>query len=109
MTATRPVIAAARRIVVKVGSSSLTTAEGVIDDERIAALADVLARRAKAGAELVLVSSGAIASGLGPLGLGQRPRDLATQHAPASVRQGLLAARYTAACAKHGEIGRAHV
>src|SRR5260370_20441525 len=102
MTATRPVIAAARRIVVKVGSSSVTTAEGVIDDERIAALADVLARRAKAGAELVLVSSGAIASGLGPLGLGQRPRDLATQQAAASVGQVLLAARYTAAFAKHG-------
>jgi glutamate 5-kinase len=102
MTATRPAIAAARRIVVKVGSSSLTTAKGVIDDERITALADILARRVKTGAELVLVSSGAIASGLGPLGLGQRPRDLATQQAAASVGQVLLAARYTAAFAKHG-------
>ena len=102
MTAARPAIAAARRFVVKVGSSSLTTAEGGIDDDRIAALADVLARRATAGAELVLVSSGAIASGLAPLGLGRRPRDLATQQAAASVGQVLLAARYTAAFARHG-------
>ena len=98
----RAIAAAARRFVVKVGSSSLTTAGGGIDDDRIAALADVLARRAAAGAELVLVSSGAIASGLAPLGLGRRPRDLATQQAAASVGQVLLAARYTAAFAKHG-------
>ena len=102
MTAARPAIAAARRFVVKVGSSSLTTAEGGIDDDRIAALADVLAHRARAGAELVLVSSGAIASGLAPLGLGRLPRDLATQQAAASVGQVLLAAKYTAAFAEHG-------
>ena len=102
MTATRQAIAAARRVVVKVGSSSLTTSEGGIDDESIDALADVLSRRAAAGAELVLVSSGAIASGLAPLGLGRRPRDLATQQAAASVGQVLLAARYTAAFAKNG-------
>ena len=102
MTAARPVIAAARRVVVKVGSSSLSTTEDGIDDDRIATLADVLARRATAGAELVLVSSGAIASGLAPLGLDRRPRDLATQQAVASVGQVLLAARYSAAFAKHG-------
>jgi glutamate 5-kinase len=48
------------------------------------------------------VSSGAIASGLAPLGLPRRPRDLATQQAAASVGQGLLIARYTAAFARHG-------
>jgi glutamate 5-kinase len=88
--------------VVKVGSSSLTTAAGGIDDERIAALADVLAARARGGAELILVSSGAIAAGLSPLRLPRRPRDLATQQAAASVGQGLLMARYTAAFARHG-------
>src|SRR6266536_2830107 len=87
MSAIRATIAAARRVVVKVGSSSLTTAEGGIADERITALAGVLAARATRGAELVLVSSGAIAAGLAPLGLGQRPRDLATQQAAASVGQ----------------------
>ncbi len=100
--APRAAISAARRVVVKVGSSSLTTTEGGIDDARISTLADVLAARVRAGAELVLVSSGAIAAGLAPLGLGRRPRDLATQQAAASVGQVLLAARYTAAFARHG-------
>ena len=50
----------------------------------------------------MLVSSGAIASGLAPLGLSRRPSDLATQQAAASVGQGLLIARYTAAFAGHG-------
>ena len=94
-------IAAARRVVVKVGSSSLTTADGGIDEGRIAALAGVLADQVRAGTQVVLVSSGAIAAGLAPLGLAHRPRDLATQQAAASVGQGLLVAVYTAAFARH--------
>ena len=50
----------------------------------------------------MLVSSGAIAAGLAPLGLRARPRDLATQQAAASVGQGLLVHRYTEAFARHG-------
>jgi glutamate 5-kinase len=98
----RPDIAAATRVVVKVGSSSLTTAAGEIADDRITALAAALAARHGAGTQVVLVSSGAIASGLVPLGLTRRPSDLATQQAAASVGQGLLIARYTAAFAQHG-------
>ena len=48
------------------------------------------------------MSSGAIAAGLRPLGLSKRPRDLATQQAAASVGQGMLVARYSAAFARHG-------
>jgi glutamate 5-kinase len=95
-------IAEASPVVVKVGSSSLTTARGGIDEDRIAALADALAARAHGGGQVVLVSSGAIAAGLAPLGLPRRPRDLATQQAAASVGQGLLVARYTAAFGRHG-------
>jgi glutamate 5-kinase len=98
----RPDIAAARRVVVKVGSSSLTRRGGAIDDERIAALVRAIAARVAAGGQVLLVSSGAIAAGLAPLGLPRRPRDLATQQAAASVGQGLLIARYTAAFALHG-------
>jgi glutamate 5-kinase len=98
----RPDIAAATPVVVKVGSSSITTADGGIDDDRIGALADALAARAAAGTQVVLVSSGAIAAGLAPLALPRRPRDLATQQAAASVGQGLLVARYSAAFARHG-------
>ena len=101
-TGSRPDIAAAARVVVKVGSSSLTTAAGEIADEAITALAAALAARRSAGIQVVLVSSGAIASGLVPLGLTRRPSDLATQQAAASVGQGLLIARYTAAFARHG-------
>jgi glutamate 5-kinase len=95
-------IASAARVVVKVGSSSLTTAAGEIADDRIAALAAALAGRRGTGIQVVLVSSGAIASGLVPLGLTRRPSDLATQQAAASVGQGLLIARYTAAFGHHG-------
>jgi glutamate 5-kinase len=98
----RTAIVKARRIVVKAGSSSLTTPHGTIDDARVDALVDVLAERRAAGCEVVFVSSGAIAAGLGPLGLSRRPRDLAAQQAAASVGQGLLVARYTASFARYG-------
>jgi len=100
--AERADIAVAPRVVVKVGSSSLTTADGEIDGDRIGTLTAALAARHQDGGQVVLVSSGAIASGLVPLGLSRRPRDLATQQAAASVGQGLLIARYTAAFARHG-------
>ncbi len=100
----REKVAAANRIVVKVGSSSLTTAAGGIDPERVRALVDALAGARARGAEVVLVSSGAIAAGLAPLALPRRPRDLATQQAAASVGQGLLVHRYNEEFARHGII-----
>jgi glutamate 5-kinase len=98
----RQAVLDAKRIVVKVGSSSLTSAAGGIDPERVSALVDVLAEARKRGAEVVLVSSGAIAAGLAPLGLKRRPRVLAAQQAAASVGQGLLVHRYTEELARHG-------
>ncbi len=95
-------VAAARRVVVKVGSTSLTTPAGGIDESRLVALVDILARERTAGREVVVVSSGAIAAGLAPLALSKRPRDLGTQQAAASVGQGLLVHRYTQAFAAHG-------
>ncbi|WP_330330361.1 glutamate 5-kinase [Streptomyces sp. NBC_00536] len=103
MSAARQGVADARRIVVKVGSSSLTTAAGGLDADRVDALVDVLAKARSGGEkEIVLVSSGAIAAGLSPLGLRRRPKDLARQQAAASVGQGLLVARYTASFARYG-------
>ena len=92
----------AHRVVVKIGSSSLTDGAGHLDPDRLRALVDVLAARRQAGQQGVLVSSGAIAAGIGPLGLASRPRDLATQQAAASVGQGLLIAHYTRAFQAHG-------
>ena len=96
---TREAVRGARRVVVKVGSSSLTTASGGLDPDRLRALVDALAAH---GGDVVLVSSGAIAAGLAPLGLARRPRDLATQQAAASVGQSLLVQAYASAFARHG-------
>jgi glutamate 5-kinase len=98
----RTEVMAARRIVVKVGSSSLTSAAGGIDPDRVRRLVDVLAEVRGRGVEVVLVSSGAIAAGLAPLGLKKRPRGLPAQQAAASVGQGLLVHRYTEELARHG-------
>jgi glutamate 5-kinase len=98
----RESVTSAKRIVVKVGSSSLTTAAGGIDPVSIRQLVEVLAGVRARGAEVVLVSSGAIAAGLAPLGLKKRPKALAAQQAAASVGQGLLVHRYTEELARHG-------
>jgi len=97
MTAVRTEISTARRIVVKVGSSSLTTRAGGIDVERVNALVNVIAQKSMTGTQIVLVSSGAIAAGLAPLGLSSRPSDVATQQAAASVGQSLLVTHYATA------------
>lgn len=101
-SAPRQTIAAARTLVVKVGSSSLTTSAGGLDPQRLDMLVDGIAARVAAGSHVVLVSSGAIAAGLAPLNLRRRPRDLATQQAAASVGQQLLAQRYAGSFARHG-------
>jgi len=97
-------LAGARRVVVKIGSSSLTTAEGGIDPDRVRRLVGVLADARRRGVEVVLVSSGAIAAGLSPLGLPRRPRALPIQQAAAAVGQGLLIHRYTEELARHGVV-----
>ena len=96
------VLGAASRVVVKVGSSSIATVTGGLDDVALDALVTALADAHGRGLEVVLVSSGAIAAGLAPLQLSRRPRDLATQQAAASVGQGMLLARYAAAFARRG-------
>ena len=98
---TREAVAEARRLVVKVGSSSLTS-QGRLDPQRLDAIVDAVAARVAEGRQIVLVSSGAIAAGIGPLHLKARPRDLANQQAAASVGQLLLAERYAASFARHG-------
>lgn len=95
-------VAQARTMVVKVGSSSLTRPSGHLDAAKLEALVASVAANVLSGARVVLVSSGAIAAGFGPLGFGERPRDVATQQAAASVGQGLLMARYETAFARYG-------
>jgi glutamate 5-kinase len=102
-TMTRDLISNAKRIVIKIGSSSLTGAAGSgLDAAAVDRLVDVVADARKRGAEVLVVSSGAIAAGLAPLGLQTRPKDLSTQQAAASVGQGLLIHRYTESFARYG-------
>ena len=98
----REQITSAQRIVIKIGSSSLTGKAGsALDADAVNKLVDVVAACKVRGAEVVVVSSGAIAAGLAPLGLTTRPKDLATQQAAASVGQGLLIAQYTQSFSRH--------
>ncbi|MYT24363.1 glutamate 5-kinase, partial [Streptomyces sp. SID7760] len=95
-------VAGAHRIVVKIGSSSLTSASGRLDPARPAALVEVLAGLHRQGKSVVLVSSGAVAAGLAPLGLTARPTELSEQQAAASVGQGLLMGTYGAEFGRYG-------
>ncbi len=89
-------------VVVKVGSSSLTRADGGLDLNRIDILAGLIAGMRSRGHDVVLVSSGAVASGLVPLGLSRRPDELSLLQAAASVGQGRLAARWETAMSAYG-------
>ncbi|BDI23149.1 hypothetical protein L3i23_19250 [Herbiconiux sp. L3-i23] len=83
-------ISSARRIVVKVGSSSISGDNAGQIVPLVAALAEAHGR----GTEVILVSSGAIATGMPYLKLDARPGDLATQQAAAAVGQNVLIFRY---------------
>lgn len=100
-TGLRPQVTQARRLVVKVGSSSLTDDRGALDAARLNSLVDALAGLRTRGQDVVLVSSGAMAAGMVPLGMKSRPRDLASKQAAASVGQSLLVARYGSLFARH--------
>ncbi|WGH84209.1 glutamate 5-kinase [Auritidibacter ignavus] len=97
----RSTISQARRIVIKIGSSSLTTPSGV-SLEAIDRLTALIASLRKAGTQVVLVSSGAIAAGLPVLDFDKRPKDLATLQATAAVGQSQLIAYYAQSCHRHG-------
>ena len=75
------------RIVVKVGTSSLTHETGMLNIRRVEQLCKVLSDLKNAGHEIVLVSSGAIGMGIGKLGLRERPQDIPTKQAAAAVGQ----------------------
>ncbi len=92
-------------VVVKVGSSSLRGADGRLDRGQVASLADQLAAAREAGSRVVLVSSGAVAAGMGLLGLDRRPVDLPTLQAAAAVGQGELIQAYQRVLAGRGLTG----
>ena len=98
----RDQINSAKRVVIKIGSSTLTGKAGEqLDKKHVDEIVDIVSLLRGQGKEVVLVSSGAIAAGLAPLGMSIRPEDLATQQAAASVGQGLLISYYNEAFAGH--------
>jgi glutamate 5-kinase len=96
----RSELAHAKRVVVKVGSSSISGA----NEGKIEHLVDALASAHARGVEVILVSSGAIATGLPLLNLSEKPEDLATQQALASVGQSRLISRYQASLERYNII-----
>ncbi|MBS1695889.1 MAG: glutamate 5-kinase [Actinobacteria bacterium] len=100
-SAHRRAIRTARSVVVKIGTTALTTPTGVFDAGRLQYLVDAIEGRMKAGSDVVIVSSGAIAAGIEPLGLNRRPADLATKQAAASVGQVALVNSWSSAFARY--------
>ena len=107
MSVHREAVRTARSVVVKIGTTALTTPSGVFDAGRLASLVEAIEGRMKAGSDVVIVSSGAIAAGIEPLRLTKRPTDLATKQAAASVGQvALINAWNTAFAAYNRTVGQ---
>lgn len=91
-----------KRIVVKIGSSSLTNNQGEIDQEKFIEHVDAIAKLRQYGHEVVLVSSGAVATGFKKLGYRSRPVTLKGKQAAAAVGQSLLIRSYIEKFGEHG-------
>lgn len=90
------------RIVVKIGSSSLTGDDGTLESGQLGKVCEAAAGIRSAGHDVVLVSSGAIAAGFRPLGFEERPISIVGMQASASVGQGLLIEAYSKGLKAHG-------
>lgn len=92
------------RVVLKIGSSSLTRDDGGLDLNRIDVLTRLIASLRHRGHDVVLVSSGAVAAGLPALGMERRPTELRLLQAAASVGQGRLVASWQTAMSAYGTV-----
>jgi len=88
------VAAAARLLVVKVGTRVLTGPDGLLDSARIEALGKQFDELLNSGRQVVLVSSGAVGAGMGRMGLRTRPLELAHLQAVAAIGQSCLIEAY---------------
>jgi glutamate 5-kinase len=95
------IAALATTLVVKVGTRVLTHVDGQLDERQIEGLVEQIHAVLGAGRKVVLVSSGAVAAGMGRLGLPGRPTDLASLQAVAAVGQSALVECYERAFARH--------
>ena len=97
-------LAKASRIVIKVGTSNLTEEDSKISEKKIERLVNEIMALRKEGREVFLVTSGAIVSGLGLLGLRSRPRQMPFLQAAASIGQSILMKTYAEYFSKHNQI-----
>lgn len=98
----REALRKAKRIVVKVGSSTLTYPNGYLNLHRIEKLVKEISDLANQGKEMILVSSGAVGAGLAPLGFSEKPSNMFLKQAAASVGQGVLLHMYEKLFAEYG-------
>jgi glutamate 5-kinase len=91
-----------RLVVVKVGTSSITTNEGKLDEEEMNRLAQQIAAAVKGGDRIVFVTSGAVAAGIAELGTAGKPKDIVFQQAAAASGQSVLMAKYREIFKQHG-------
>jgi len=101
VTLRQEIAAAAKTVVVKVGTRVLTDEDGALDRRRIATLAEELALLVESGRRVALVSSGAVGAGMGRLALANRPTDVAKLQAVAAVGQSHLIEAYDRALQRH--------
>lgn len=93
-----------KRVVIKIGSSSLTSMHGEISRRKLENLADQIVELKDAGYETAVVSSGAVAAGYRKLGCIERPSSLPEKQAAASIGQGLLMESYSELFLSHGYV-----
>ena len=98
----RQILSKVKKVVVKIGTGVLTTDDGYVDREQIRNLAGQVVELKKMGYDVVVVSSGAIGSGMGELGIGKRPSTLPELQAVAAIGQSKLIGTYNECFKLHG-------
>ncbi|NLO89271.1 MAG: glutamate 5-kinase [Clostridia bacterium] len=100
----RKILEGAKRAVIKLGTSSITRENGLLDMEKMEKLVNEITTVMDRGIEVILVSSGAVGAGIGRLGLEERPKTVPEKQAAAAVGQGILVHSYEKLFEKHGKI-----
>lgn len=93
-----------KKVVIKVGTSSLTLADGKLDHKKIKYLIKTISRQAEAGYQMMLVSSGAVGAGIGKLEVDKRPDNIALKQMLASVGQVSLMHLYETLFCAHDHV-----
>ncbi len=100
----RPPVSAAQRVVIKLGTRVLTHDDGTLALARLFGVVEAAAGLARAGREVLIVSSGAVGLGRDALGLAGQPLSLADRQACAAVGQSRLMGLYDAGFSRLGQV-----